>query len=210
MNSFSNNPWDKEFSLVKLQRSEQKIESIFLECKLASKSLLEKKPSLPHRQCTHMPFNVSIHGQKATCFSEPQLDIWVVHHPTQLSALTKCPVSLWSRFGQVLDEPDTAYDSRQDVLYMQMLYKLEVNVWQVFLLFSLNMKTLRDTHSSTWSSLLLFPMEHCLSVDMRQVTLKYSAFWVGDWSLDIFIPLTIHPSGLKKELRNGRGLRKES
>lgn len=88
--------------------------SIFLECKLSSKSLLQKKLSLTHRQCTHMPFKVSIHKQRAPC-SRPQHYIWAVHHPTTQSALTTCSGRLWSRFGQVTEEPDTAYGSRPEV-----------------------------------------------------------------------------------------------
>lgn len=89
--------------------------SIFLECKSSSKSLLQKNLSLTHRQCTHMPFKVSIHRQIAPCFLELQHNIRVVHHPTTFSDLTTRPVRLWPRFGQVLEESNTACDSRPEV-----------------------------------------------------------------------------------------------
>lgn len=62
-----------------------------------------------------MPFKVSIHRQIAPCFLELQHYIRVVRHPTSFSALKTRPVRLWPRFGQVLEEPDTACDGRPDV-----------------------------------------------------------------------------------------------
>lgn len=55
-----------------------------------------------------MPFKVSIHKQIAPCFLL-QHYIRVVRHPTTR------PVCLWPWFGQELEEPDTACDSRPEV-----------------------------------------------------------------------------------------------
>lgn len=107
-----------------------------------------------------------------------------------LSALTTCSVSLWSRFVRVLEEPDTAYDSRPEVNADALEAWGEIRTTFPFVSTQNGGAPLHThTHSGIWSSLMLFTTEHSLSVVVSAVMCSAS------WSLDIFRPRTIHPPG---------------
>ena len=101
------------------------------------------------------------------------------------------PVRLWPWFGQVLEELNTAYDRRPEVITGAFEACSEIRT--SFPLFPFKMKMLHFTHSVIiLSSLVLLAKEHNVSVVDGVISF---ASEVDGWSLDIFIPRPVHPHG---------------